>query len=101
MTRRRSTIRLLARSGCSPTAPGLTATRSWAIQKAGIVRQGTPIGDIRVPTLVLVGRDDTLVGPPEPLAAAIPGSRVQVVEGDHLSAVVDPAFSKAIVDFLG
>jgi pimeloyl-ACP methyl ester carboxylesterase len=72
----------------------------WAIQKAGIVRQGTPIGDIRVPTLVLVGRDDTLVGPPEPLAAAIPGSRVQVVEGDHLSAVVDPAFSKAIVDFL-
>ncbi|HEX2383710.1 MAG TPA: alpha/beta hydrolase [Acidimicrobiales bacterium] len=72
----------------------------WAIQKAGIVRQRTPIGDIRVPTLVLVGRDDVLVGPPEPLAAAISGARVEVVEGDHLSAVVDPAFSKAIIDFL-
>ncbi len=71
-----------------------------AIQKAGIVRDGTPIGDIRVPTLVLVGRNDTLVGPPEPLADAIPGARVQVVEGDHLSAVADPAFPKAIVDFL-
>jgi pimeloyl-ACP methyl ester carboxylesterase len=71
-----------------------------AIQKAGVVRQGTPIGDIRVPTLVLVGRNDTLVGPPEPLAAAIPGAKVQVVEGDHLSAVSDPAFPKAIVEFL-
>ena len=71
-----------------------------AIQKAGVVRDGTPIGDIRVPTLVLVGRNDTLVGAPEPLADAIPGARVQVVEGDHLSAVADPAFPKAIVDFL-
>jgi pimeloyl-ACP methyl ester carboxylesterase len=71
-----------------------------AIQKAGVVRQGTPIGDIGVPTMVLVGRDDTLVGPPEPLAAAIPGAVVRVVDGDHLSAVMDPAFSNAIVDFL-
>ena len=71
----------------------------WAIQK-GRGGQGPPIGDIRVPTLVLVGRDDVLVGPPEPLAAAIPGAVVQIVEGDHLSAVADPAFSKAIVDFL-
>jgi pimeloyl-ACP methyl ester carboxylesterase len=71
-----------------------------AIQKARVVRDGTPIGDIRVPTLVLVGRDDVLVGPPEPLAAAIPGARVTLVEGDHLSAVADPEFSKAIVDFL-
>jgi pimeloyl-ACP methyl ester carboxylesterase len=71
-----------------------------AIQKGRVVRDGVPIGDIRVPTLVLVGRDDVLVGAPEPLAAAIPGARVQIVEGDHLSAVADPAFSKAIVDFL-
>jgi pimeloyl-ACP methyl ester carboxylesterase len=72
----------------------------WAIQKGRGGGQAAPIGDIRVPTLVLVGRDDVLVGPPEPLAAAIPGAVVQVVEGDHLSAVADPAFPKAIVDFL-
>jgi pimeloyl-ACP methyl ester carboxylesterase len=72
----------------------------WAIQEVGIVPQGTPIGDIRVPTLVLVGQDDTLVGPPEPLAAAIGDATIQLVEGDHLTAVGDSAFPKAIVDFL-
>ena len=49
----------------------------WAIQKARVVRDGTPLGDIHVPTLVLVGRDDRLVGPPEPLAAAIEGREAE------------------------
>jgi pimeloyl-ACP methyl ester carboxylesterase len=72
----------------------------WAIQKARVVRDGTPLAEIRVPTLVLVGRDDRLVGPPEPLAAAIEGASVKIVEGNHLTAVSDPQFAKAIVDFL-
>lgn len=55
---------------------------------------------IKVPTLVLVGDDDTLVGSPHELAARIPGASVAVVSGDHLSAVFDPNFRKAIVDFL-
>ncbi|HEY2813702.1 MAG TPA: alpha/beta hydrolase [Acidimicrobiales bacterium] len=71
-----------------------------AIQQAGVVRTGTRLGEISVPTLVLVGDKDTLVGPPEPLAAAIPNASIRVVKGDHLSAVSDPDFPQAIVDFL-
>jgi pimeloyl-ACP methyl ester carboxylesterase len=72
----------------------------WAIQQVGVVPQCTPLGEIHVPTLVLVGDNDTLVGPPGPLADAIPDASVTVVSGDHLTAVGDPAFPKAIVDFL-
>jgi pimeloyl-ACP methyl ester carboxylesterase len=55
---------------------------------------------ITCPTLVLVGDRDDLVGTPEPLAAKIKGSEIKVVSGDHLSAVGDPAFTQAIVEFL-
>ena len=55
---------------------------------------------IRVPTLVIAGDADTLLGSHEELAAEIPGARCVTVSGDHLSAVVDPAFRQAIVDFL-
>jgi pimeloyl-ACP methyl ester carboxylesterase len=51
------------------------------------------------PVLVICGDGDTLVGSPHELADAIPGAHAQVVSGDHLSAVVDPAFAEAIVDF--
>jgi len=57
-------------------------------------------GAITVPTLVLTGDGDDLVGSPHELAAKIPDARVQVVSGDHLSAVGDPAFRQAIVDFV-
>lgn len=63
--------------------------------------QGAPdLAGIRVPVLVLVGVGDTLVGDPRKLAAAIPGSRVETVEGDHLTAVDDPTFAPKIVAFL-
>jgi pimeloyl-ACP methyl ester carboxylesterase len=55
---------------------------------------------ITVPTLVLVGDRDTLVGPPEPITEVIAGARIVVVSGDHLSAVGDPAFTRTIVEFL-
>ena len=55
---------------------------------------------IRCPTLVLVGDQDDLVGSPQPLAEKIAGARITVVSGDHLSAVADPAFTAAIIDFL-
>lgn len=55
---------------------------------------------ITVPTLVIAGENDDLVGAPQPLADAIPGARCVVVPGDHLSAVVEPAFAAAIVAFL-
>ncbi len=70
-----------------------------AIQLAPRALRGDPAA-ITVPVLVLTGRDDVLVGPPEGLAARIEGARVTVVGGDHLSAVADPAFAPAIVGFL-
>ena len=59
-----------------------------------------PLAAIAAPTLLLAGRDDPLATRPEVLASAIPGARLQLVEGDHLGAVVDPSFTPAVVDFL-
>jgi pimeloyl-ACP methyl ester carboxylesterase len=53
-----------------------------------------------IPVLVLVGKDDDLAGPPEPLAALYPKGRAVTTRGDHLSAVGKPEFREAIVSFL-
>ena len=58
------------------------------------------MADISVPTLVLTGDKDVLVGPPDELAAKIPGAVWKVISGDHLSAVGDPAFPASIVEFI-
>jgi pimeloyl-ACP methyl ester carboxylesterase len=71
-----------------------------AIQRAPRFTADPDLAAVAVPALVLTGDKDTLVGSPQRLADLIPGARVQVLSGDHLSAVADPAFPKAIVDFL-
>lgn len=58
------------------------------------------LGEIAVPTVVLTGDDDTLVGPPDQLAARIPGATFVVLHGNHLSAVSDPLFTSSIVTFV-
>jgi pimeloyl-ACP methyl ester carboxylesterase len=70
-----------------------------AIQRAS-VGEPAALGDIAVPTLVLTGDADALVGPPDDLARRIPGATFKVLSGDHLSAVGDPAFASSIVDFI-
>lgn len=60
-----------------------------------------PFAQISAPTLVLVGDADPLAARPEALAAAIPHAQLRVITGDHLSAVTNPAFAPAIVEFLG
>jgi pimeloyl-ACP methyl ester carboxylesterase len=68
--------------------------------------QRSPVGEkaaldqIAVPTMVLTGDRDVLVGPPDELAAMIPGAIAKVLNGDHLSAVNDPAFPASIVEFI-
>ena len=71
-----------------------------AIQRAQQFSRDPDLAGIGVPTLVLTGDRDTLVGSPRELADRIPGARAHVLSGDHLGAVNDPAFAKAIVDFL-
>ena len=97
-----------------PTAiadPGARAFRAFAdatgadrqalaaIQRAPL---GGPadLGAIGVPTLVITGDADTLVGSPHGLAARIPGAVAKVISGDHLTAVGDPAFASSIVEFV-
>lgn len=72
-----------------------------AVQRA---RSGAPSVDvmaqIAVPTLVINGEKDVLAGPPESLARSIPGAQAMTVPGDHISAVVKPEFTQAMVEFL-
>jgi pimeloyl-ACP methyl ester carboxylesterase len=62
------------------------------------------LGTIAAPTLVLVGRDDTLTPPAksEELAARIPHARLVVIDGaGHLSNLEQPgAFNAALRSFL-
>jgi pimeloyl-ACP methyl ester carboxylesterase len=60
-----------------------------------------PLAKIRADTLVMAGDGDQLAARPEFLADAIPRARLQIISGDHLSAVMNPEFTVAIVDFLG
>jgi pimeloyl-ACP methyl ester carboxylesterase len=55
---------------------------------------------ITVPTLILCGENDPMVGSPQELAAAIPGSRASVVGGSHLNVVNNPEFHRRLVAFL-
>ena len=71
-----------------------------AIQQAPSRRQPRTFPDITVPTLVLIGDRDVLVGSPQQLASRIPGATVRIVSGNHITAVSAPAFRGAIVEFL-
>jgi pimeloyl-ACP methyl ester carboxylesterase len=59
------------------------------------------LAQITAPTLVLVGDADPIAQRPDVLAAAIPHAQLHPISGDHLSAVTNPDFAPAIVEFLG
>jgi pimeloyl-ACP methyl ester carboxylesterase len=71
-----------------------------AIQRAPNRRQPGTFPDITVPTLVLIGDRDALLGSPQQLADRIPGAVVRIVPGNHITAVSAPSFRGAIVEFL-
>jgi len=59
------------------------------------------LGEISVPTLVVVGSEDVIGGSPAELAALIPNSQYLELEGrDHMKAVGDKEFKAAVLDFL-
>jgi pimeloyl-ACP methyl ester carboxylesterase len=54
------------------------------------------------PVLVVCGEKDDLTGAPEPLAEAFADGRAVTLPGkDHMTAVGDPAYKKAVLQFLG
>ena len=71
-----------------------------AIQRAATLEARTRLADFRVPTLVIVGDDDAIAGPPQGLADRIPGAVAKSIKGTHLGAVLDPDFAGSIVDFV-
>jgi pimeloyl-ACP methyl ester carboxylesterase len=55
---------------------------------------------IRVPTMIVIGTKDTLVGDPKLLRDSIPGSQLVMLEGhDHLSAPSDQHYKEAVLRF--
>lgn len=46
------------------------------------------------------GAEDTLAGPPGPLAQAFARGEATTVPGTHMNAVTNPAFNRAVVSFL-
>ncbi|XSG82221.1 MAG: alpha/beta fold hydrolase [Methyloligella sp. ZOD6] len=59
------------------------------------------LGEISVPTLIVVGSEDVIGGSPAELAALIPNSQYLELKGrDHMKAVGDKQFKEAVLDFL-
>lgn len=59
------------------------------------------LASITVPVVVVNGEQDQDNGDPVALAAGLGNARCQLVPGNHLSAVAEPAFRDALVAFLG
>lgn len=59
------------------------------------------LAEVALPVLIVNGADDTLVGSPDELAAAIPKAQlVKIPDRDHLTVVPDPRFKEEVVQFL-
>ena len=71
-----------------------------ALSRSTALRYSVPFDAITVPTLVIVGTDDTLIRSPDALAARLPSARLRMVKGDHLGAPYHGEFKHAIVEFL-
>lgn len=70
-----------------------------AVQRAHHGLDFEAIRTIAVPAVVVNGERDTLAGDPAEVAALLEKGRSVVVPGDHLSAVVQPEFRAAIVEW--
>jgi pimeloyl-ACP methyl ester carboxylesterase len=74
--------------------------KALAAQAQSAHRAPIGLGRIGIAALVLAGAEDWLAQRPEALAAALPNATCRVLPGDHLTAVRNPDFAAAIVDFL-
>ena len=59
------------------------------------------VARIAVPLLIAIGGNDEIAGPPDELAALIPGAQTLDIAGrDHMRAVGDRLFKAGVLDFL-
>ena len=59
------------------------------------------VGAIKAPTLICVGSEDDVAGPPQPLARLMPNARALLLPGrDHNKAVGDKLYKEAVLAFL-
>jgi pimeloyl-ACP methyl ester carboxylesterase len=65
-----------------------------------ILTDQIPLDRITAPNLLIAGDADPLAAHPRSLADAIPDCRLVMVPGDHVAARLDPAFVRAVLDFL-
>lgn len=71
-----------------------------AAQRGASFAQPATVVDAGVPTLVLAGERDDVVGSPAELARRIPGARMRLVPGTHMTAPAQPELAAALVEFL-
>ncbi|MQA10538.1 MAG: alpha/beta fold hydrolase [Pseudonocardiaceae bacterium] len=88
-------------AGFRALADAVGADRAAVAAQAGAMHTGEiKLDRITAPTLVLAGDADPLASRPKVLANAIRKARVRTMPGDHLNAVLEPAFADAVVSFL-
>ena len=74
-----------------------------AMARVAQTDEGVPqdrLKDLTLPTLILTGSEDTMVGPVEGLATALPNAEIARPPGDHLTTVTTPEFRDALLAFL-
>jgi pimeloyl-ACP methyl ester carboxylesterase len=69
-------------------------------QASSIYRGEIALVRILAPTLLLAGEEDPLAVRPQVLVEALPDARLQLLEGDHMRALIDPRFVSSIISFL-
>ena len=73
------------------------------VQAIGAFSASERLGQIRVPTMVMTGRDDRLVAPQNSkmIADRIPGAKLVEIPGGHLFMAEYPEqFNRAVIDFV-
>jgi pimeloyl-ACP methyl ester carboxylesterase len=84
----------IRQGGVDPRAVGL-------VLDAFVATPADALRSVSAPTLVVVGDRDSRGTSAESLAALLPHGRLVLVPGDHVTALGAPAFTTAVLEFLG
>jgi pimeloyl-ACP methyl ester carboxylesterase len=79
---------------------GMRPEAALGVLSTQVSTPGDVLATIKTPVLVVNGDQDRDNGDPMALAAALGNATCQLVPGNHLSAVTEPAFRDALVAFL-